>query len=334
MSVFGAGSPPPVRFPSIDEFGYVELRGGDSRVVIVPALGGKITSMELAGREWLWTSDVTPYAPPVEGASYVETADTGGFDECFPTVGPSRVPTWVKSFGGVELPDHGELWSQEPAMHIETSADGQRAVSIWTGRRMPYRFSREVMVTPRGEVVTSYEVRNTGTDRLPFIWSSHPLLPLTPATRLDLPHGSRVRVHAQHEIEIGDAHGEQRWPLLRVAGKMLDFSHPDAVAKRYACKLFLDVSGSMLVAVEEGDVRLEAAFDSADVPNIGLWLNRQGWTPFKRGAPYMNMAFEPCIGAPDTLSDALGGWKSAHWIDAGAARRWSILWRGRRVERE
>src|SRR5689334_24997326 len=61
----------------LEEFGFAELRGGGSRVVIVPALGGKIAQLEMGGRQWLWTSDVIPYGVPDEHASYVETADSG-----------------------------------------------------------------------------------------------------------------------------------------------------------------------------------------------------------------------------------------------------------------
>ena len=67
-------------------FGSAELRAGTTKVVIIPALGGKIASMEMAGREWLWTSDVIAHPAPIDGASYVETADPGGYDECFPTL--------------------------------------------------------------------------------------------------------------------------------------------------------------------------------------------------------------------------------------------------------
>ena len=51
-------------FPTAGEFGYVEIRGGTSRIVCVPALGGKIVDMEIGGRQWLWKSDIIPFAPP------------------------------------------------------------------------------------------------------------------------------------------------------------------------------------------------------------------------------------------------------------------------------
>jgi galactose mutarotase-like enzyme len=103
-------------------------------------------------------------------------------------------------------------------------------------------------------------------------------------------------------------------------------SNPFAVAKRYACKLFLEMREGHAAVIEDG-VRLEVTFDTAEVPNFGLWINRGGWTPFKRGKAYSNLAFEPCIGAPDTLEEALGAWKSAQWIDPGASYRWWLRWR-------
>src|SRR4030095_7263657 len=195
MAIFGRARPATPRAQA-DDFGFVELRGGGSRVLIVPVLGGKIAQMELGGRQWLWTSDVTPYAVPDENASYAETADTGGYDECFPTLAACNVPTWVRGFGGAPLPDHGELWSQAPEVDVRTSPSGQSAVTTWIGRRMPYRFSREVRVTPTGAVECDYEAKNTGTDRVPFIWSAQPMLPLTSTTRIDLPQATTLHVYA------------------------------------------------------------------------------------------------------------------------------------------
>lgn len=323
-------SKPKKHFPVPGDFGFVELRGGDTRVVIVPSLGGKIAEMELGGRQWLWKSDVIPYARGIDGMSYVETADSGGYDECFPTVGSCRIPGWVRAFGGVELPDHGELWAQEPELEIHTGVEGQSAVLTWRGSRLPYRFQRSVRVAPTGEVRLDYAAVNDGHERLPFVWSSHPLFPMTPETRIVLPEGARLRVFARHEIEMGEVRSEHRWPYVRGGGKVHDFVSPYAVAKRYACKLFLDMTEGH-AAIREGDLELTVRFDTREVPHFGLWLNKRGWTPFRREEPYLNLAFEPCIGAPDTLADALGDWKSASWLEPGAERRWSLEWTARRV---
>ena len=103
MALFGRSRTAPPA-PRVEDFGFAELRGGGSRVVIVPALGGKIAQLELGGRQWPWASDVMPYAVPDENAPYAESGDTGGYDDCFPTVAPCKVPTWVKGLGGIELP--------------------------------------------------------------------------------------------------------------------------------------------------------------------------------------------------------------------------------------
>ncbi len=93
-------------------------------------------------------------------------------------------------------------------------------------------------------------------------------------------------------------------------------------------------------------MRLEMHLHGRQVPQVGLWINRRGWAPFatprsalppflrKKAAPYSNLAIAPCLGAPDTLSDALGAWDAAHWIEAGATARWSMWWRGVRGNTE
>lgn len=313
------------------DFGSIELHGGGTRVVILPALGGKISVLESAGRDWLWKSDVIPFKLPTDGASYVETADSGGYDECFPTVGPCTLPGDIPGYGGLDLPDHGELWSQTPAVVVETTGEGPRATCRWTGRRMAYHFVREVTVQADGAIVMKYEAVNDGAERLPFLWSAHPLLPITPDSRLVLPDGARVRVWAQHGIDLLGMGAEGRWPRMRVAkGGAANFAEPDAVARKYACKLFLDMPFGR-AAVQESDAELEVTWDVNEVPTCGLWLNRRGWTPFRRKRGYLNMAIEPCIGAGDSLAEALGAWRSAHWLEAGEARRWTLAWRGRRL---
>ncbi len=304
-------------------FGFAELTGGSTRVVIVPSLGGKIAQIEMAGRQWLWRNDDIPFAEPVDGASYADTADSGGYDECFPTVAPCHLPGHLKRYGGLALPDHGELWAQRVECTVETLDEGLRARIQWEGRRMAYRFQRDVLVTSDGAVTMRYEVANAGAEKLPFLWSAHPLFPLTPDTELELPAGSRLRVAGQHGIDLTLMGGDARWPKIRTPKGEADLSRPDGVAKRYACKVFLDVTAGR-AAIVERDARLDLEFDAREVPNFGVWINRKGWGPRRRR--YLNFAFEPCIGAPDSLSEAIGAWQSAHWLAPGETRRWSLRW--------
>ena len=319
-------------------FGTVELRGGNARAVLVPALGGKISELWFGDKQWLWHNDQLPFRAPDASASYVLTADSGGFDECFPTVGPCTLPSLVRGAGGRELPDHGELWSQAPHLQLTTGEAGHRAHLTWQGAALPYRFERALVVTPTGAVRCDYAATNLGEMKTPFIWSAHPLLPLGRDTRLELPDGARVRVWAEHGIDLGGAGAEHRWPRARSGGQLIDLSAPGRAWKRpYACKLFVDLPpGEQCVRVIDGGQALTARFDAAEVPQMALWINhgawnplpRTSWLPWRRPAPYRNLAFEPAIGAPDTLSEALGAWDGVHWLNPGETRRWTVTWTG------
>ena len=338
----------------------VTLAAGGSRVEIAPALGGKITALHLAGREWLWTNDQLPRvapAPDVAGddhVSYVATADTGGYDECLPTVGACAVD--VPGAGRVALPDHGELWSQRaPTERVPADATSAAAVTRWTGRRLRYAFSRTVTVGADGAVRMEYALASRAAEPIPFLWSAHPLLPFTPDTRLDLPVAARVRVWSQHGVELGGEGAEHRWPILRVGGadetrfgpREVDFTRPALATRRfgdagrdgYTCKLFVELPRAaaggpgparpVRIGVEQDGTRLEVEVDPGEVPHLGLWLNHGGGTGVPGGRPYYNIGLEPCIGAPDPLDAALGPWDAAQWLPPGDTRRWTLTWRGR-----
>ncbi len=284
--------------------------------------------MSFAGREWLWRNEKLPYRAPLDGASYGATADTGGYDECFPTIAPCHLPAEVPVYGGLALPDHGELWASRPTIEVSTpDAGGATARTVWTGRRMPYQFTRTVRVTSEGVVEMHYSVRNDGPARMPFLWAAHPLLPLTPQTRIIIPQGTRVKVDAQHGIDIGGPGAEHEWPRVKSGERMIDLSAPDGAGKKYAVKLFMTLAQGR-VTVEEGPSRLELAYDAREIPDFGLWINRRGWSGAPKRPAGLLIGIEPSIGAPDSLADALGSWQRAHWLDAGETRQWSLAWRG------
>ncbi|MFI5243770.1 MAG: hypothetical protein ACHQQR_00975 [Gemmatimonadales bacterium] len=308
--------------------------------MLVPSLGGKVRDMMLGGRQWLWHNPDVPFAPPREGAPYAELEEAGGFDECFPTVGSCRLPSWVKGAGRVKLPDHGELWAQPPEIAIVTDQEGHSATCTWSGAALPYRFTRRITVHPEGWVAFAYSVTNTGEHRIPFLWSSHPVFPLTPRTRLFLPEGARTRLWSQRGVDFGKPGSEHQWPRLRIGGKLVDLSRPfNALGGDYACKLFVELPRrEVLVAVEEGGSRLEMLLHGREIPTVGVSINRRGaarsgsrrglW-PFRRKArAACTVSIEPCLGAPERLSDALGQWDDAHWLEPGGTARWGMTWRG------
>lgn len=307
-------------------FGSAELRAGTTRVVIVPALGGKIISLQLGGREWLWRSPGRRVRLPEDGGSYAELGDIGGTDECFPTVAPCLLPSSVARYGGLSLPDHGELWSQPSSFALETRTEGMYATCGWQGRRLPYRFVRGIFVGGAPQVELQYALTNDGPAPLPFLWFARAVFPLGRGTRLVLPDGARVRVWAQRGVELGGQGAELRWPRAVAGGKMVDLSAPDAAARAYSCTLYAE-GGDGRAAIEQDGARLEIQLGGAAPPVFRLDVEKRAWSPFRRVRDEHRVVLGPGIGAPASLADALGGWRSAAWLEPGETREWTVCWR-------
>ncbi|HEY7876716.1 MAG TPA: hypothetical protein VIC55_00745 [Gemmatimonadaceae bacterium] len=308
------------------DFGSAELRAGTTRVVVVPALGGKIITLELGGREWLWRSAGRNPKLPEDGASYAELGDIGGADECFPTVAPCLLPSNIARYGGLSLPDHGELWSQPSSFALETRPEGMYATCGWQGRRMPYRFVRGIFVGRAAQVEMQYAVTNDGRSPLPFLWSSRAVFPLARETRVVLPEGARVRVWSQRGVALGGPGAEMRWPRAVAGGKMLDLSVPEAVARAYGSTLYVDGAGGR-AAIEQDGARLEVQLDGAAPPFFSIEVEKRAWTPFRRARDEHRVALAPSIGAPASLAEAIGGWRNAAWLEPGETREWTVTWR-------
>ncbi|HEU4698713.1 MAG TPA: hypothetical protein VFS40_06000 [Gemmatimonadales bacterium] len=336
----------PFRQTTVSGFPALALRNAEIEVVAVPALGMKLTNLRRhRGREWLWRSEQIPLAPPVPGASYVETADSGGWDECFPTVGPCPLPAFEAdgappaSATGVMLPDHGELWSAGWRSAIYEHGGATTLTGTTSGTLLPYEFTRELTLDPREPVVRfHYHVRNTGDRPFPWIWSSHPLFNIQPGTRLELPTVHQVKldaVHGRPDLAVNDT---VSWPGA-IGGRADAFVVPEppaltdatpaatsdapGVPGGWALKCFGDVgvSGRMALVDPRLGERLELRVDPAEVPQVGVWINIRGWAPTGK-RPYFNLALEPCIGAPDRLDRAIEAWRTAQTLAPGEEREW------------
>src|SRR5207342_3441412 len=150
-------------------------------LTVLPEYGGKLSSLRdlRTGREWLWRHPRQSYAKFPYGVTYVQTADTGGWDECFPSVAQCEYPD--APWQGVLIQDHGELWSQVPMLTVDENADYVRLHMRWQGTRLPYTFERTITLQPNSSRL-HFEYQATTTADLPLkvIWSAHPLLAIEP----------------------------------------------------------------------------------------------------------------------------------------------------------
>ena len=309
------------RQTTVSGFPAIALRSAELEVIAVPSIGMKLTNMRRRnGREWLWRSDQIALAAPRPGASYVETADSGGWDECFPTVGPSPVPGAPP--GTPPLPDHGELWSAPWSSSVYDHGEGTTLASTARGAAFPYEFHREITLDNQEPVVRfHYRLRHTGETPFPWIWSSHPLLNVQPGSVLSLPGVTQVKVHAVHG-QGPEENETVSWPQA-FGGESDRFTFPEDGG--WATKVFGEVGaeGRMVLTDPRRGERLELVVRPEEVPQVGLWINCRGWAPPGR-TPYYNLALEPCIGAPDRLDLAVTEWHTAQTLYPGEERAWSL----------
>ncbi|MGH7509822.1 MAG: hypothetical protein ACREMZ_10160 [Gemmatimonadales bacterium] len=321
------------RQTTVSGFPAIAVRSADLEIVAVPSIGMKLTNLRrLSGREWLWRSDQIPLALPAAGTSYVETADSGGWDECFPTVAPCPVPGSPP--GTAPLPDHGELWSAPWTSSVYDHAGGTTLAGSVRCSALPYEFHRQITLDRHQPVVRfQYLLRHTGDQPFPWIWSAHPLLNVQPGSVLELPGVTRVKIAAVHGRQdlaqgrprSGQALSENEvvsWPDA-IGGDSGRFTFP--VDGGWAVKAFGDLGpeGRMVLTDPRRGERLEFVVRREEVPQVGVWINCRGWAPAGR-VPYYNLALEPCIGAPDRLDQAVDEWRTAQTLHPGEEREWSV----------
>jgi galactose mutarotase-like enzyme len=287
-------------------FDTVHVNTGALSLALMPELGGKISSLRVlrTGREWLWRHPRMAYQRVSHGSSYITKADTGGWDECFPSVAPCEYPT--PPWAGAALQDHGELWSQPATLDVMEGADGVQLRTRWRGIALPYTFERMLKLTDNSaRLRLEYAVANDADAPMQFIWSAHPLLAIEPGMRLLLPPTARFNRWSTVPPDLIAQDSGLTYPLTAHSGaRAIDLTMlPDASAG-VALKLWSDPLAEGWATLRARDGELRMRWDVAQLPQVGFWMNLGAWAG-DGGTPYFNLGLEPCIGAQDSLAEAV-----------------------------
>jgi hypothetical protein len=136
--------------------------------------------------------------------------------------------------------------------------------------------------------------------------------------RVLLPEGAIVHLNSVGRGGDAPGEGEYPWPLRAGNLDLTELPPPDAGV---SCKLWSRplAEGWVRLIAPGGELRL--AFDPALLPQVGLWVNAGGWSG-TGGVPYNNLGLEPCIGAQDSLADAVERYNLYRTLAPGETHRW------------
>ena len=243
--------------------------GGGLSATVVPERGGRISSLvDNSGREWLAQPE-KPDGPLFGPGSTFIDADMAGWDECAPTIDACEVD-------GVQLPDHGELWT--------TRFDAKPPTVSGTGALFGYGFERTIVPTADG-LRLEYSAWTLGGD-VPFLWAAHP--------QFVAPVGSRLIVSGVDTVfdVISDPIARRDWSD--------ELSRIDTLADHACRKLYLAPDDPRFEAtLVHPDERSLTMRWSEECPYLGLWFDR------RRFSREPVIAIEPSTGYFDSLEAAV-----------------------------
>ena len=286
------------------DFESIHVHTGKIELSIMPELGGKISSLcdVRTGREWLWRQPRLAYKRVPSGSSYVFEADTGGWDECFPSVAACEYPS--APWQGTSIQDHGDLWSQVAEFEMEEQAESVILRTRWQGMALPYTFTRSVtLIADSAHLRVDYAVTNNSHQPVNFIWCIHPLLSIESDMELLLPASARFNLGNSVPVDLLPSDLVFDYPFSAPGLNLPSLPETSAglAVKIWSDPLEADAGWAALKA-SDGELRMH--WDVALLPQVAVWMNFGAWAG-DGGAPYYNLGLEPCIGAQDSLADAV-----------------------------
>jgi galactose mutarotase-like enzyme len=302
-------------------FECLTVNNGMIELAVLPELGSKIVNLRdvRTGREWLWRHPRMQYKRVPHGSSYVAEADTGGWDECFPSVSACEYPS--VPWQGAAIQDHGELWSQSAEFMVDESDDGITLLTEWRGYALPYIFRRSITLAANSAALrVDYSAQSVAFQPVNFVWCIHPLLAIEPDMQLLLPPSASFNVSGSFPEGLLDPGLKLQYPFTASG---LDLPGLPAKDAGRSIKIWSDPlpQSDGWAALRSRDGELRMRWDTSLLPQVAVWMNFGAWAG-DGGEPYFNLGLEPCIGAQDSLADAVNHYNLFASLPPHGTKKW------------
>jgi len=266
------------------------------KVVVLKSFGAKVASIYYKKQnfEVLFQPSKDEYVVPTYGESF-EKYDTSGWDEMYPTIDKCPYP-YDTMHKGIEMPDHGELWSIPWKFIVEEGM----LEAIVSSPKFDYAFVRYITLK-EATIHVEYQVENIGKEPLYGIWAFHGLLACDEHSKLFLGNVDEVvNVHESDVLgKIGTVHNYPLTKCLKGDDYCLDKINP--VSCKKAEKFYVNgelTKGEAGITLNKGNLLLTMNFPEKKIPYLGVWINEGGFKD------EYNCAIEPSNGFYDTVGIA------------------------------
>ena len=286
-----------------------ELRRGSTAVRVALGPGAPITAFVHDGNDW---------------------CRDGSWQDHAPTRRACALPTFVAGAAGAHFPDGGTLATDEPIVEVRADERGNMITVTWPASSYPLVWTRTLALEANGALSVRYTVSNRQRAPLPFVWGMPLAMPWSEGLAIDLPRGARARVAESWGDGLAPQGSEFAWPTLRDGGHLVDLARPSLLGPGRAVLCYVELPrGRFSVRTPSGI--LDVRSDPGAVTHARIWINNGVDAPgspprrwWQRRTAVPSLAVGPAVGAPDLLSEAVGAWGAARWVEPGETLSWSI----------
>jgi galactose mutarotase-like enzyme len=301
--------------------GY-KLENEAVKVLVVPELGGRIVSLldKAMNYEWLVAPRQAHSVKKVDYGADYNSNQSGGWDEMLPTIVAGPYPA-AGAYQGSALPDHGELWALPWS---DAGSDQERLALTATGRTLPFRLTRTLLLTECNDLTFEYTLENLGAETLVWLWAAHPQFVCEAGARVVMPPEVQRVIQVQGGPwgePFGAVGARLPWPLLPVQENfMFPLDTISGVEAKRGRKIYVPPEVSINWAgllQPRSNCWLRLDWDVATLPYCGVWFDEGALNK----AP--TIAIEPTNGFYDSLETAYSNERLGR-LAAGERCSWKL----------